>query len=1661
MLNYLHPPPQNENPLVTVYREFDVLMNNPDTSLQSEKKSAQRWMSYVLPYLEVEDGKLSNSAFRDAMNQAITSSSGCIDDPADWTSDGPMNIPDWQGPGNRTQTSGGWVDGVYNNPTDPDVFLIGTRTSGLMRTTDGGLNWTCVTDGLDFPALGTRRMVAAPDNPNLIVVATGTEFIQGNVIYSVDNGQTWSQVQQVLPDFYWMEFHPSVDGLIFATSDENIYYSNDYGVSWSILGSPPSYTQLYNHFDKIIVLEDQIYFNTQYIYNGLQTELYQADLTLTGNTVSASFSIDVSQAVLPQGPTSQQTSAIRFSNVVGERFLLQVRLGTGPFSHFTLRTLNGGSSFETVNTTININLPRKNELITSLTDPDVYFYGSVPHPRKYVVGTPGSIVMNGTPGANGHHDDYRSSQILLVNGVERIVYGNDGGVCIVENALASQPTLTGINGNLSINLIHAFDIHEKTKRAVYAFQDHSMIYRDEDGNFSSRFIWEGSAALTQQLNNDAIVGENAYTGIMDKTGSPNPIVNGILASGRCNLGGYFTTYRHFPERFARGLRRSSNGTGGVAMNRAKLVSEISEIPLCIGNVGPVAICERDPAIMYAAEWERLDHPNILFKTIDDGITWQSISYAPVSHNGQITPLRNLLYWRHIRALAVNHTNPDILYCGAGGTLTNGNLLPGELRVFKSFDGGNSFIDYSEGLPALPIERMLTIDSSNDLVFCGTSAGVFYRTANMTQWECFSNGLPNAQITGMKYDYCDNILYVSTYGRGMWKTPMNLTTSSGTAIEITENTLWDTDRAVYDDILVKAGNTLTITSKVSMGKMKGIRVEPNATLIVDGGKVGSFCNSMWRGIEVWGDVSQHQYYDIGVGQYFQGRAIFKNNAEIENAWEGVQNWNPADWNSRGGIIQASNTSFINCRIAAIFMKYQNTQPSNSNVNRPDQSFFRLCNFILDDNIFDDPNQLPPRPRVTLWNTNGVRFEGCNFENTQNVDASEKRVVAIYSHDANYLVKERCTSPSIIWGQPCQNLVPSTFSGWHTAIKALETSSGRPILVRDSEFEKNMIGVEIDGTDFSQIYRNKFKVGGHPFPDWGEEPYYNSLNHLGIYSNSTLHFTIEQNEVKKEAGAQYEGHGVLMYDSKGAENQIYKNEFQNLRTGVDALQVNRSTTFEGGVSGGAAGLQFLCNQNSGNEVDFEISRTGFPGSVGYEEAGVRREHGSDSPDFPAENNFSAPNSNPSRYTHFDVSSNHTYRYFFHATSPIPAEITPGAFANPLIQVDPTNNCPLNFTTPGGIKYEVLVERRNEFESLKYTYNQIIDQGNTQGTITEIELTWPEHAWELRDEFMLRSPYNSEEVLRAAIQKNIMPHAMLLEVLLANPDALRDGRVVRVAENDVVPPMPQYMIDLLYAARNETTLRTAMESTLANLHMDVQRLQKKLLTAHVFADSTSSSPDSTLHYLNFVKTVEGNYSRASAMADRDMYSAANDVLDSMLTNYRLSNDRAAEMNKLKDLYSLLGNVHDGDKTIANLDSSDIQAMKTIAEDESAGIAARKAQNALCFHYDICYDRTGQPKSGAQPLKPKPSYKELVSMLNTATAYPNPADGYVTLAYTLLHSKANTTMVVYDGTGRKLETRNLGEGYEGQQLFDTRRLSSGVYLYHIAQEGKKVNEGKFIVTH
>ncbi len=1033
----------------------------------------------------------------------------------------------------------------------------------------------------------------------------------------------------------------------------------------------------------------------------------------------------------------------------------------------------------------------------------------------------------------------------------------------------------------------------------------------------------------------------------------------------------------------------------------------------------------------------------------------------------------------VRAVVSDPDNVDIFYFVMSNAPLNGNIMlinkvlkytfiPGNLMgtPASSIDPENDFLieDLTYDFPNLAAQNMIIIPGSREFLIA-TDVGVFYSNESLMQgypnnevWLQYGTKFPYSEINRMEVGYDYNKVRVGTWGRGVWENDLPCTKLANELV-INTNTTWSGTKRYRQDIRIDAGATLTITGKVYMATGCGIKIEPNARLIVDGGTITGACDEMWAGIEVWGDTDQHQFPYSG-GQYHQGRAVFRNGALIENAWQGVMNWNPADWDARGGIIQATNSTFKNNRIDAIFMAYQNYSTSSNVVKLPERSYFQSCNFILDDDYLDDPNDFPPRPRITIWRIDRMRLQGCNFTNTQTVDASEKRGHAIFSHDASYLITEICQSTT--YPCPVENNVASRFTGWHKAIEALETVSSRPIQVRNSIFDENMIGVELGGADYSQIYLNIFNVGGHPY-DYEFEPIVEDQNHLGIFANETYHYSIEENTLTRPTqGAPYEGHGVLVFNSQGAENQVYKNTLSNLKTGINGWQVNLNINLEGGATFGQSGLQFLCNNNNQNEVDFEMSRTGITGDPVFDNSGIRLLQGSANPPRSASNTFSSADPDPLVFTHFTVGSNHPYFYFTNGNLPQATEIGPGNMT--VESSTASNNCPSNYTTgpqTGLTGLTELLQSKAEYEGILYAYNQLIDDGNTPATITEIELTWPQDAWDLRDQLMLRAPYNSEAVLIAAIDRNIMPHAMLLEVLQANPDALRSGNVIRRAETIPSPPMPAYMIDLLWASLNQTTLRTAMESTIADLHAEVQHIQKIILTQKAFADSTYIAPDSTIYYLGKVKTVEGNYSRASALAERHLYADAILLLDSMQTNYTLSTERNAEMTALKNLYSLLSSAHGSGLTIANLSPSEISGLQSIAESTTAGIAAKKAQNALCFHYQICYDTEGQPKNLSVPRKPQASYEELKAELNKVNAYPNPGDAYVTIAYTLFQVRENTQLLVFDGLGRQVENRNLGKVYEGQQLIDARKLANGVYIFQLVQDGKKVSDGKFVVTH
>lgn len=747
---------------------------------------------------------------------------------SNWQQDGPQT-PNFNG-----QPFRGWVDAICVNANNPDEMLLATRTSGIFRTANRGVNWTCVTDTISSPVLGCRAMISLPSDPSRVIAITGFDEIDGTVIYSRDFGVTWQSVAQNLPTFRWIDHHPTLPNVVFGCSNNSVFYSLDKGETWINFGAPYDIDFHPNEMFKIFVKENSVCVISKARWDAV-AYLHECKLRMKKNKKKFRYAIwSKDKTVEFLSNPDEKMIFIDYSNRAGKTHYLQINSTGGKK---TLQTNDGGLTYTPISIS---NFPVgswwKNEIIASLNDSNLIYYGQTGMMRKYDkrTGLPTTILND--PENPGHHDDYRSSHLISVGGADFMALGHDGGVGVVKNGLAQKPTITNANGDLSINLLHTFDLHEGTGRVVFAYQDGPMFYRDKDGSFSKHFLWEGSAAMIHKQYPDAIVGENAYAGIADKDEKTFPIVKGTLGSGGCFLGGPFVTYHHFPNRFARGLRN-----GKVALNRDANVSEISTIPNTTSEVGAIAFCARKPKFLYASTSRPDDGIYKLHRSRNDGKTWENLTVSKVTMHGQVFDLNTKLHWTNIKSIAVDPDDENTVFCGIGNTNRYmGTPVPNEFRVLKSTDGGLHFTDYSEGLPAVPVSELLAVESDNGLLFCATVYGVFYRTREMNSWAPFNHKLPKVEITALKYDYCNQMLYASTYGRGLWKTKVGFEVPNTYSDEISSHTTWEDDRILCDHLTIKSGATLTIKGKVEKYRNKTIVVESGANLIFDGGVITEYC-----------------------------------------------------------------------------------------------------------------------------------------------------------------------------------------------------------------------------------------------------------------------------------------------------------------------------------------------------------------------------------------------------------------------------------------------------------------------------------------------------------------------------------------------------------------------------------------------------------------------------------------------------------------------------------------------------------------------------------------------------------------------------------------------------------------------------------------------------
>jgi hypothetical protein len=843
------------------------------------------------------------------------------------------------------------------------------------------------------------------------------------------------------------------------------------------------------------------------------------------------------------------------------------------------------------------------------------------------------------------------------------------------------------------------------------------------------------------------------------------------------------------------------------------------------------------------------------------------------------------------------------------------------------------------------------------------------------------------------------------------------------IHITENTVYGDDLDITSNIIVHPGAQLTVTAKLRFAEGYGIIVEPNGRLLVNGGHITNLCEGPWQGIVVIGDSDENQFPYNGNGDLYQGKVEIKNDAIIENAITGVSLFdidNPTG--TAGGIVIATNSTFKNCGQAVHFKPYTN----NYSIGNPlhNFSYFKDCTFTVDDDILTNFYQ-----HLYLEGVSGIRIIACDLENTKDPGVYY-RGKGIYSIDANFIIEGKCVS-----GSPCSEWKPPTVKGFSQGVNAVNTGlSLHTYRVDRTVFDNNFIGVYSVAVNNPRIVRSDFKVGqtgAYIFPARG----------IHIYGGTG--YTVENNDFEGY-GSSNSSIGILVSATGNDNNQIYKNTFDgtyiaNLSNGDNRNEFN---AFHG--------LHYFCNENENNIFDFcVVEESGFTNGIAQNQGFYHEAAGNKFSFYPGENE-----------SDFFNHSAWTVNYFYDAgdADQIPEDVSD--FVNP-IEADDGNTCTVNFPDgPEGPQLPGKISRFNEHSGLYdgrvAQRDALIDDGDTPSLVNTIN-NFQSAGTQLKADLLDISPYLSYNALLAAADRyDILSHADVYDIMVANPDESRQEPLLEYLETKT-NPMPSNMVDSLRNQPFTVTARTILENQIA-YHAVEKENAANFILHHYLTDTTGLQMDSILFWLDNKGGLTSEYVKVDAfLHDRDT-TAAIQQLDSIAQNYTLSADQATELGYFSDLKHLQVNLLRGGRTILECDSAEVEELVEIAG-SSRWLAGQQAQNILNFGYGhdtipapILPELSGGVRLADQQMK--------TNAPSVIYAFPNPADNLVTFQYSLPEADARCFIQVFDRYGRKVITLPAPKK-QGFVDWNTNDVREGLYFYSITNGKKVIGSGKVVIAH
>jgi hypothetical protein len=795
-----------------------------------------------------------------------------------------------------------------------------------------------------------------------------------------------------------------------------------------------------------------------------------------------------------------------------------------------------------------------------------------------------------------------------------------------------------------------------------------------------------------------------------------------------------------------------------------------------------------------------------------------------------------------------------------------------------------------------------------------------------------------------------------------------------------------------------------------------------------------CEQNWKGIWV-----QSVGNGVGAGP---GNLIMTEGS-IKYALTGIMYPDMYAWDGpyESGNVTCTGVTFENNRTALDISK---SEQYDDDMNFVGPFSYYDCNFIVNDEYNNHFSQ-PFQQHVLMHLVKGNGFKSCSFANNMSNGIWAERGRAINAVDARFDVDDIDSDGD--------DAGLSTFEGFDIAIynhAFLFPYNG--MIVRESQFNNNRIGILTRGVCFHDIVRNTIDVGnstGIAGLDAEE------IDREGIVIDGGGFFLLSENEV---TGYPLSGSaatvGIRIRDIVTGNEEIYNNTIINC---------NYANLANGQNSVNEEGVRYVCNHHLGSITDLLVSEfpdNGTAASISPWQSDLGSQFFGDPLEKSAGNTFSP---NPIEW---NISNEglQNINYLFGTGSLEEPSLLNGSISLSITSVDNTcQNIVVDMIPNTGLLDSIsimnwqaaLTSSKQDWLESKYIYKAIIDDGSTQELMEEVENIWDQNVWGTRSRLLDVSPYVSEDVLYDLADKTLdgFPHAIALEIFAANPNVAADNRFIYYLQNDC--DFPEYMIDILLQINNLSALREEVESALACNHMRYLEAASPLIKFNLRQSSGTRS--NLVQDLGDLESLTAEFLIMDILLSEKNAQGAQQRFDDLDDHIRLTREMKNERQAFGLWLSVATNYPEWDK-LSLPDKAVIDQLATSYYQTHAGKKAMAVLNAFYGedHFIPPYynGANGQVRALTQR-------NNTINPINLMLVYPNPANEMLQINLNLKgFVLTNESIRITDGEGKLIATIQVKDAHE-QIIFDSRSFAPGSYYISLCKASDLLQTEKINVVH